>query len=76
MVILLKICEISLGSLQGESVLDMSLPTGETVYMSATWGLGSGFYLCVVSTAILIFAGIIDFTMKRNWLKRLVTKEK
>ena len=73
---MLKICEISLGSLQGESVLDMSLPTGETVYMSATWGLGSGFYLCVVSTAILIFAGIIDFTIKRNWLKRLITKEK
>jgi len=73
---MLKICEISLGSLQGESVMDMSLPTGETVYMSATWGLGSGFYFCVVSTAILILVGVMDFIIKRNWIERLLARKK
>lgn len=73
---MLKICEISLGSLRGESVMDMSLPTGETVYMSATWGLGNGFYLCVVSTAILMLVGVIDFIIKRNWIERLLAKKK
>jgi hypothetical protein len=55
------LCELSLGSLQGEGVLDITLPNGQTAYMMGYWGLDLGFYLCVISTAILIIAGILDF---------------
>jgi len=71
-----KICEISLGSLRGEGVLDLSLPTGETVYMSSAWGLGNGFYICVISSIILISAGFIDFIIRRKLIKRLYKKKK
>jgi len=64
-----KICEMSLGSLQGEEILDITLPTGETAYMAANWGLGIGFYLCIVPTLILVAAGTIDFLRKKKWLK-------
>jgi len=63
-----KICEISLGSLQGEEILDITLPTGETAYMAANWGLGIGFYFCIVPTLILVAAGTIDFLRKKEWL--------
>jgi len=61
-----KICEISLGSLQGEKILDITLPAGEIAYMNSSWGLGIGFYLCVIPTLVLIGAGILDFLIKRN----------
>ena len=63
------ICEISLGSLQGERILDITLPTGEIAYMNSSWGLGVGFYLCVIPTLVLIVAGILDFLRKKKWLK-------
>ncbi len=71
-----KICEISLGSLRGEGVLDLSLPTGETVYMSSAWGLGNGFYICVISSILLISAGFIDFIIRRDLIKRFNKKKK
>ena len=70
-----KICEISLGSLQGEEILDITLPTGETAYMTANWGLGIGFYLCIVPALILVAAGTIDFLRKKKWLKIYVSKK-
>jgi len=63
------ICEISLGSLQGERILDITLPAGEIAYMNSSWGLGVGFYLCVIPTLVLIGAGILDFLRKKKWLK-------
>lgn len=71
-----KICEISLGSLRGEGVLDLSLPTGETVYMSSAWGLGNGFYFCVISSMILISAGFIDYIKRKNLIKKFYKKKK
>ena len=70
-----KICEISLGSLNGAATLDVILPNGETVCMESTWGLGNGFYLCIFSALILIATGIIDFLKKRKWPKRFFTKK-
>jgi hypothetical protein len=71
-----KICEISLGSLQGKGILDMTIPTGETLYISSTWGLGYGFYLCVISAIILISAGLIDFIRRKNVLRKIFRKKK
>jgi len=70
-----KICEISLGSLNGEGTLNVLIPNGETVSMSSTWGLGSGFYLCIFSALILIATGIIDFIRKKKWPKKFYTKK-
>ena len=56
-----KICEIGLGSLIGEGTLDVVLPDGENVIMSSSWGLGSGFYLCIISALTAMAAGILDF---------------
>jgi hypothetical protein len=65
------ICEISLGSLNGEGPIDVLIPNGETISMSANWGLGIGFYLCIFSAIILICTGIIDYLSKKKWPKFL-----
>ena len=70
-----KICEMSLGSLQGEGILNIALPTGETAYMTSSWGLGIGFYLCIIPTLILVAAGVIDFLRKKKYLKISFTKK-
>jgi hypothetical protein len=64
------ICEISLGGLQGQGMLDIELPTGETVDMSASWGLSFGFYLCILSALLLIATGVIDFLRKKGFIGR------
>jgi hypothetical protein len=69
------ICEISVGSLNGQGPLDIMLPNGETVIMSSSWGLGLGFYLCIISALILISTGVIDFLNKKNWPKKLFIKK-
>jgi hypothetical protein len=69
------ICEISVGSLNGQGPLDVMLPNGETITMSSTWGLGLGFYLCIISAIILIATGLIDYLRKKNWPKKIIIKK-
>lgn len=70
-----KITEISLGSLNGEATLGIILPNDQTVYMESTWGLGTGFYLCIFSALILISTGVIDFLTKKKWPKIFFSKK-
>ena len=70
-----KICEISIGSLQGGGTLDIVLPSGETVIMSSSWGLGSGFYLCIISALAALAAGILDCLRRESWPKHFLTKK-
>lgn len=70
-----KICEISVGSLNGQGPFEAVLPNGEAVLMSSTWGLSTGFYLCIFSALILIAAGIIDYFRKKNLPKKLFLKK-
>ncbi len=65
---MIRITEFSLGSLQGNGILDIILPNGEKVYMNSSWGLGIGFYICIVSSCILIFAGLYDFLNRKQIL--------
>jgi len=67
--------ELSLGSLQGEGVLDVSLPTGSIVAVSASWGLGVGLYLCVIAAIVAMVSGILDLLKKDSWPKALLKKE-
>ncbi len=61
-----KITELSLGSLNGQGLIDLILPNGETVYMHVTWGLSVGFYLCIIAAVLLICTGLIDFIRNKK----------
>jgi len=69
-----KITELTLGGLYGEANLDVMLPNGETTSMVSSWGLGIGFYLCILSSIILFFAGFIDSLKEKKWLKKIFKK--
>jgi len=70
-----KICEISLGSLQGEGAMNVVLPDGGNAAMSASWGLGIGFYLCIISALIATAAGLLDSFREGSLLRKLFTKK-
>jgi hypothetical protein len=69
-----KITELSLGNLNGEGTINVLIPNGETVNMHSSWGLGIGFYLCVLSALILIAAGVIDFLRRKQWFTKFIKK--
>jgi hypothetical protein len=70
-----KIAELSLGSLNGEGPLGVMLNNGNTVFMESTWGLSTGFYLCIFSAGLLITTGFIDLMRKKKWPGFLFKKE-
>ena len=70
-----KLCELSLGGLQGEGILDVVLPTGETVCMFSSWGLGIGFYLCIAAALTAMIGGIMDSFKREYWPKTLLRKK-
>jgi len=70
-----KITELTLGGLNGEANLNVMLPTGEMTSMLSSWGLGIGFYLCVLSSIILFFAGIIDSLKGKKWPKNIFKRK-
>ncbi|MCK4364672.1 MAG: carboxypeptidase regulatory-like domain-containing protein [Thermoplasmatales archaeon] len=70
-----KIAELSLGSLNGEGSLGVMLNNGDTVFMESTWGLSTGFYLCIFSAGLLIATGFIDLLRKKKWPGFLFKKE-
>jgi len=70
-----KLCELSLGGLQGEGILDVVLPTSETVCMSSSWGLGIGFYLCIAAALTAMIGGIMDSFKREYWPKTLLRKK-
>jgi hypothetical protein len=70
-----QICKISLGSLQGEGMIDVICPYGETVFMSTSWGLGIGFYICIFASLIAMAAGILDRLKHKEFLKELHFKK-
>lgn len=64
-----KIAEISLGSLQGTSILEVTLPSEQVLYMNGEWGLGFGFYLIVLASAIAFSAGVYD-AVRKHMIKK------
>ena len=70
-----QICKISLGSLQGEGMIDAIFPNGETVFMSTSWGLGIGFYICIFASLVAMVAGILDRLKHKEFLKELHFKK-
>ena len=46
-----KLCEGSIGDVQGEGIINVSLGS-ETVSMQSSWGFTTGFYLVVISLVL------------------------
>jgi len=71
------ITDISLGSLQGNGIIEVSLPSDEKTYMDASWGLGVGFYTIVLAAFISLGTGIFDiFRSQRKRIIDLLKKPK
>ncbi len=62
-----KVTEVSIGDVQGEGLLSISLE--ETVLMQSSWGFASGFYL-IISSAILAIISLF------SEIKKFLTKQK
>jgi len=71
-----KICEISLGGLEGNGTMSISLPNGKDTNMHASWGLGTGFYLCIVSAIIAAIAGLLDALRKGSWIRTFIERKR
>jgi hypothetical protein len=69
-----RIAEISLGSLQGSGRLEVMIPSGDSVYMDATWGLSTGFYLTITAAIVSFSAGVYDLFYRKKVLRRLTSK--
>jgi hypothetical protein len=54
-----KICEISIGSVQGQGNLGVS-NQGETVMLSSQWGFALGYYIIIIAIILIILAGILE----------------
>jgi hypothetical protein len=70
-----QIAQLSLGSLQGSAQIPVSPPYSEEIMVSATWGLGPGFYIVFFGASIAVIAGILDFMKKRKFLRFLHRKD-
>jgi len=69
-----KLAELSLGSMKGQDLLNVDLPTRANVPMNATWGLGPGFYLCIIAALIALSGGLIDLFKKKSWFNKFFKK--
>lgn len=61
-----KLTELSLGSLQGQGILEVVLPDKNVAYMDSSWGLSTGFYLAVLAVFTAFFAGLIDYLREKK----------
>jgi hypothetical protein len=67
---MIQITELSLGSLQGSGILQTTLPDKTTAYMQSTWGLGLGFYLCIIAALAAFTGGLVDYLQKKQVFKK------
>jgi hypothetical protein len=63
---MMRIAELSLGSLQGSGVLEVGLLNKNVVQMDAVWGLGIGFYLSLIAALSAFVGGFIDFLRNKK----------
>ncbi len=61
-----KLTEASIGSVQGDGIISISLD--ETILMQSSWGFSSGFYLVIAAVILTILSLIIEF--KNHFMKK------
>ena len=69
-----QIAQLSLGSLQGSGMIPVSPPYANEVMVSASWGLGPGFFIVFFGACIAVLAGILDYMRKHKLLSFLKRK--
>jgi energy-coupling factor transporter transmembrane protein EcfT len=65
-----KLTESSIGAIQGQSVITISIGS-EEVLMQSSWGLSFGFYLVLTATIIAVSVLIFDIRTKLMKKKKL-----
>ena len=63
-----QIAQLSLGSLQGSGMIPVNPPYNGEVMVSASWGLGPGFFIVFFAACLAVFAGILDYMRKHRLL--------
>ncbi|KYK24068.1 hypothetical protein AYK25_01915 [Thermoplasmatales archaeon SM1-50] len=64
-----KLIEASIGSVQGEGVLTISIESGE-VTMLSNWGFSSGFYITCIALIVVVTAMLFDIRLMIKQKKR------
>lgn len=68
-----QIAQLSLGSLRGSAMLPVTPPYNGEYMVSASWGLGPGFFIVFFGACIAVFAGVLDY-LKKHDVKSVVKK--
>jgi hypothetical protein len=66
-----RLIETSLGSVQGEEVLSVSMGS-EDMMMHASWGFSAGFYIVCIALIVAVIAVIFDIRMRLTQKKKLL----
>ncbi|HWR27219.1 MAG TPA: hypothetical protein VN377_02155 [Candidatus Thermoplasmatota archaeon] len=66
-----RLIETSLGSVQGEDVLSVSMGS-EDVMMQASWGFSVGFYIVCIALIVALIAVLLDIRMRLTQKKKLL----
>jgi hypothetical protein len=65
-----KLAETSIGSVQGEGILPISIGS-EDIQMHCTWGFSSGFYLVLIAIIIIVMTVVLDIRTRIIEKKKL-----
>ena len=67
-----KLTETSIGAVQGEGALAISIES-EEVIMQSSWGFSSGFYLVFIAVVVAVIALLLDIRIKFMQKKKLLS---
>jgi hypothetical protein len=67
-----KLAETSVGAVQGESVLAISIES-EEIIMQSSWGFSTGFYFVFIAVVVAIIALLLDIRIKFMQKKKLLS---
>jgi hypothetical protein len=68
-----KLIETSIGAVQGEGVLAISIES-EEVIMQSSWGFSTGFYLIVIAVIVAVIALLLDIRISVMQKKKLLSR--
>jgi len=57
-----KLCETSIGPVQGQGVITITIGASE-IPMQSSWGFGSGYYLIILATCLAVLAVILELRL-------------
>ena len=67
-----KLTETSIGAVQGEGALTISIES-EEVIMQSSWGFSTGFYFIFIAVIVAVIALLLDIRIKVMQKKKLLS---